>query len=87
MHYSTSEEEAFFTAVSLPHWQAERLTRFVGEPGALGYGLRYLQAVKLDKPVEDIQSKNGYHLVAPRASKSMRFLQEAQFVTVFARAA
>ena len=39
------------------------------------------------KPVEDIQSKNGYHLVSPRASESMRFIQQEQFVFAFAQAA
>ena len=87
VHYSANQTEALFTITSTPRWLAERLIRFVGEPGALEYGLKHLQAVKLNKPVEDIQFKDGYHLVSPRASESMRILREAQFVTVFAQAA
>ena len=87
VHYSATEEEAVFVQASVGKWLAQKLTRFVGGPGALGYGIKYLQEVKLNKPVEDIRSENGYYAVSPGASEWMRSLYRARFATVFAQAA
>ncbi len=87
VHYSASEEEAVFVQASVGKWLAQKLTRFVGGPGALGYGIKYLQAVKLGKPVEGITPENGYYAVSPGASEWMRSLYRARFATVFAQAA
>ncbi len=87
IYYSASKEEAVFAGASTASWLNHRLTRFVGEAGALGYGLKHLEAVKLNKSVEDITFENGYYAIAPRASEMMRLLQEAKFVTVLASSA
>lgn len=73
-------------------WTRERLTRFAGEPGALDYGLKHLDAVRLKKKVEEIQwvvneRGVGYYIVSREASSAAYLLQQAQYVTVFARAA
>ena len=89
VQYSMDEGQAIRVEKELGP-EADRVILFVGPlGGALSYGLEpeHLEAVKLNKPVEDIQSKNGYRLVLTRASESMRLLQKDRFVTVFAHAA
>ncbi len=100
VHYSGSEEEPVFTQTGLPKWMSEKLTCFVGEPGALEHGLKYLEAVKLKETeaaqlnqalsglvAPEIEYRQGHYAVSQSAAASMRLLQETQFVTAFAQAA
>lgn len=100
VHYSINEEEAVQVQAAAGESLAKKLTSFVGDAGALGHGLKYLEAVKLkeqearqsNKPLlglvaPDIEFRNGHYLVSPQASASMLLLQQAEFAIAFARAA
>ena len=88
VQYSADDQKAILIRKELGP-NANRLIHFVGEPGALEYGLKpkNLRAIKLREPVPDIIFKNGYHVVSPRAAEEERLRSELRFVTVFAQAA